>query len=244
MSERPAGTEDANSHVARSIELDRVGVTLNGNEVLREVRCSLSAKRIAVIGPNGSGKSTFARLLNGLVTATEGKIRVFGHDPDREGKRLRREVGFVFSNPAVQLIMPTVREDLAMSLRGRGLSRADIDARVVAAIAASPLAGRGDDPVHSLSGGQQQLLALLGVELIEPRLIIADEPTALLDLVNSRAIAARLLAVDAPQLVLVTHDLDLARRCDLALRFDAGRLVEQGHPDQVVASYLASVSAE
>lgn len=229
------------------IELRGVDVDIDGTPVLRGVDCRLEARRIAVIGPNGSGKSTFARLLAGLVAASRGTVRVHGIDPVREERRLRERVGVVFSNPSAQLIMPTVREDLAFSLRGRRregrrFDRAEIAARVEEALAASPLAGRGDDACYALSGGQQQLLALMGVLITEPELVIADEPTAFLDLVNARAIARLLLDELPARLVLVTHDLDLARRCDLAVRFDGGRLVQCGPPDEVVAGYLASVS--
>ena len=228
------------------IELRGVDVELDGASVLREVDCRLDARSIAVIGPNGSGKSTFARLLAGLVAPTRGAVRVHGIDPVAEERALRERVGFVFSNPSAQLVMPTVREDLAFGLRGRRrdgrrLARAEIDERVDAALAASPLAGRGDQGAFSLSGGQQQLLALMGVLITEPALVIADEPTALLDLVNTRTIARILLEEMAARLVLVTHDLELARRCELAVRFEGGRLVHLGEPEAVVAGYLASV---
>lgn len=228
------------------IVLRDVDVDLDGHRVLEGVSCELDARSIAVIGPNGSGKSTFARLLAGLVAPTRGEVRVHGIDPVAEERRLRERLGFVFSNPSAQLVMPTVREDLAFSLRGRRrdgrrLARAEIEARVEAVLADSPLADRGDAAAFSLSGGQQQLLALLGVLITDPELVIADEPTALLDLVNTRTIATILLDVMPARLVLVTHDLDLARRCETAVRFEAGRLVQQGPPDEVVAAYLASV---
>lgn len=230
-----------------SISLRGVDIELDGNRILDDVDVELDAPTIAVIGPNGSGKSTFARLLAGLVAATRGEVRVHGLDPVADEARLRERVGVVFSNPAAQLIMPTVREDLAFSLRGRRregrrLARIEIAERVDAMLAASPLEGRGDDPAFSLSGGQQQLLALMGVLIAEPELVIADEPTALLDLVNSRAIARTLLEEMPARLVLVTHDLELARRCEVAVRFDGGRLVQLGDPDAVVAAYRASVA--
>ncbi|HTF10006.1 MAG TPA: energy-coupling factor ABC transporter ATP-binding protein [Asanoa sp.] len=222
----------------RDIVLDNVSVEYpGGRTAVRELSVRLSERRIAVIGSNGSGKSTFARTLNGLVTPTTGAVRVHGLDPIRQAKELRRRVGFVFSNPDTQIIMPTVAEDAAFSLRRRGLSRAEIAARVAAALDRVGLTGYADSPAHSLSGGEKQLLALCAVLIGEPSLVVADEPTAYLDGVNSRRIAGFLLDQMPQQLVLVTHDLRLAARCDVAVRFDRGRLVDQGEPGPVIARY-------
>lgn len=223
------------------LAFDGVGVELDGTEILRDVSVRVDARRIAVVGANGSGKSTFARLLNGLVQPVTGSARVLGLDPARDGARLRRRVGFVFSNPDAQLILPTVADDLALSLRGSRLPRDEVRARVEAALDEVGLAGRGDASAHALSGGQKQLLALAGVFVREPALVVADEPTAFLDAANARRTADRLLEQDAASVVLVTHDLELARRCDLALRFEGGRLVQTGAPGEVIDDYLASL---
>jgi biotin transport system ATP-binding protein len=219
------------------IELDGVSVDLDGRRVLDEVTVHLDQHRIAVIGANGSGKSTFARLLDGLVTPSRGTARVLGFDVAREVKRVRAEVGFVFTNPDAQILMPTVAEDVRLSLKGSGLDRAATDARVASALASYGLAEHADAPAYSLSGGQKQLLALASVLVREPRLVIADEPTTLLDLGNARRIASLLIDELPAHLVVVTHDLELAARCDIALRFDRGRLTEVGEPADVVARY-------
>ncbi|MEV0718098.1 ABC transporter ATP-binding protein [Asanoa sp. NPDC050611] len=221
----------------RDIELSAVTVEFPARVALRDVTVRLDQRRIAVVGANGSGKSTFARTLNGLVTPTTGDVRVHGIDPVRQAKQLRRRVGFVFSNPDTQIIMPTVAEDAAFSLRGRGLSRAEIRDRVAAALDRVGLTEYADAPAHTLSGGEKQLLALTAVLIGEPSLVVADEPTAYLDAANSRRIARFLLDEMPQQLVLATHDLKLAARCDIALRFADGRLIDIGDPDKVIASY-------
>ncbi|GAA1728756.1 ABC transporter ATP-binding protein [Microbacterium paludicola] len=226
------------------IELDRVSVELGGRAVLRDVSVRLDQGRIAVIGANGSGKSTFARLLNGLVAPTSGRVSVHGIDASREARRIRDLVGFVFTNPDAQILMPTVAEDIALSLRGTGLPRDAVAARVMAELERYGLADRGDQPVYSLSGGQKQLVALIAVLIRRPAVLVADEPTTLLDLGNARRIGELLApaAADeaiAAQTVIVTHDLDLAARCDVALRFSEGRLVEVGAPAEVIARYRA-----
>lgn len=217
-----------------TVRLDGVGVTVDGRVLLDDVTLELTAPRIAVIGANGSGKSTFARLLNGLMTPTTGTVTVHGLDALRERTAVRRRVGFVFTDPDAQILMPTPAEDLALSLRGR--PRGDIAARVQETLDRHGLGAHADIPASSLSGGQKQMLALATVLLSEPALIVADEPTTLLDLRNARRIGDLLLAQDA-QVLIVTHDLELAARCDTAVLFDGGRVVEQGDPESVIARY-------
>jgi len=217
-----------------TIALENVSVRIDGRAVLSDVTVELAARRTAVIGANGSGKSTFARLLNGLVSPSSGTVLVHGLDAARERRELRRRVGFVFSNPEAQILMPTPAEDLALSLRGRG--SAEIEHRVRGALEAHGLAEHADAPAFSLSGGQKQMLALASVLITEPELIVADEPTTLLDLRNTRRIGDLLLSQSA-QVVLVTHDLDLAAKCDAAVLFDEGRVVDVGEPAVIIETY-------
>jgi biotin transport system ATP-binding protein len=221
------------------IEFDRVSVAFEGTTALDEVTLKLDQKRIGVIGLNGSGKSTFARLLNGLVKPTSGSVLVGGIDPATDSKAARAQTGFIFSNPDVQIIMPTVLEDVAFSLRGSGLKKVEIEAKAREMLASFGIEHLADQAAHSLSSGQKQLLAICAILVTEPKLIVADEPTALLDLVNSRRIARALLSDLPQQIVLVTHDLDLANGCDILVRFAGAKLVQIGEPSAVISSYLA-----
>lgn len=229
------------------IELDRVVVraaTPGGPApevtVLRETTLDLTEQRIALVGPNGSGKSTLARLVNGLVEPTSGRVTVDGLDVRKKGREVRRRVGFVFTDPTAQLVMPTVGEDVALSLRHRVKDRAERAEAAREVLASYGLAELADRSVHTLSGGQRQLLAIAGVLATEPSILVADEPTTLLDLRNSRAIGDLLLALPQ-QVVVATHDLDLALRCDRALLVDGGAVVADGSPADVVAHYRATV---
>lgn len=229
---------------APGIEVRGLGVAIDGARILRDVTVSLPQRRIAVIGANGSGKSTFARTLNGLVAPSEGTVRAAGIDVAREPRRAREAVGFLFTNPDAQLLMPTPIEDLSLSLRAAGASRREVAAEAMAALERFGLAERADQPSYSLSGGQKQLLALAAVLVRRPRVVVADEPTTLLDLGNARRMARLLLEGDergpvADQVVIVTHDLELAARCDVALRFAGGRLAETGEPEGVIDRYRA-----
>ncbi|WBL20093.1 energy-coupling factor ABC transporter ATP-binding protein [Citricoccus sp. NR2] len=212
-------------------------------ELLHGITAELTARTTAVIGENGSGKSTLARAIGGLQAPSSGSISVNGIDTVSQAKQLRREVGFIFASPAAQVIMPTVREDVALTLRGRGLAKAEVSARVEHALAEHELTELADRPCLSLSSGQLQRLALCSVWVGEPSLVIADEPTSLLDARHSRLVTARLLE-HAPQLLLVTHDLELARRCEEAVLIDDGELAAQGAPDDVIAEYEQVLARE
>ena len=223
------------------IELQGAGVRLGDTEVLRDVTLSLDARTIAVVGENGSGKSTLGRLLSGLVPATAGTVRVLGLDPVRQAAELRRRVAVIFSNPDAQIIMPTVAEDVAFSLRTEKLPRTEKAERVTAALEEFGLAELAERSSHDLSGGQKQLLALCGAFVRRPDLVVADEPTAYLDARNARRVADHLLADASHRLVLVTHDLGLAERCDTAVLVQDGTVAEVGAPAQVIATYEAGI---
>nr|WP_232304550.1 ABC transporter ATP-binding protein [Microbacterium sp. XT11] len=217
-----------------AVALDGVSVVRGGRRILDGVSVALDAPRTAVIGANGSGKSTFARLLNGLIDPSQGSVSVYGMDTVRQRTAVRRRVGFVFSDPQAQILMPTPAEDLALSLRGR--SREEVRRRVRSTLEEHGLAAHADDPAAALSGGQKQLLALAAVLIAAPDLVVADEPTTLLDLRNARRIGDLLFAQEA-RVVVVTHDLELAARCDEALLFDGGRLCAVGEPAGVIRAY-------
>jgi biotin transport system ATP-binding protein len=218
------------------IRVEAVGHRFGSRQVLREVTVDLAEQRIGVIGANGSGKSTFARLLNGLVVPTEGRVTVDGLDTRSEGAGVRRKVGFVFSDPDAQIVMPTVREDIAFSLRGRGLAAPEAAARVDRALAAHGLDGHADHPAHLLSSGQKQALALAAVLVLDPAVLVCDEPTTLLDLRHTRRVAALLHGL-GQQVVLITHDLDLVRDWERVLVIDEGRVVADGPGASAVPFY-------
>lgn len=212
------------------------GAGASARTVLRDLDLHLKERRIGVIGGNGSGKSTFARLLNGLLLPTRGVVRVDELDTRHDARAIRRRVGFCFTDPDAQIVMPTVAEDIAFGLRHRGLSRAEVGLRVEAALDRFGLAAHRDHPAHLLSGGQKQLLALAAVLVTGPQLLVMDEPTTLLDLANTRRIGD-VLATLPEQVLLLTHHLDLVADFDRVLVFDGGRVVHDGTPTESVAFY-------
>jgi biotin transport system ATP-binding protein len=224
------------------IEVDHVSHSYGTRQVLRDVSVRVPERRVGVIGANGSGKSTFVRLVNGLVLPDSGRVRVNGLDTRTDGRGVRRQVGFCFTNPDAQIVMPTVREDVGFGLRRRGLSRADRDALVMDVLARFELADHADHPAHLLSGGQKQLLALAAVLVTEPAVLVLDEPTTLLDLRNARRVAGHLEGLDQ-QVVLVTHHLELLEGFDRVLVFDDASLVHDSTPEDAVAFYRKLMGA-
>jgi biotin transport system ATP-binding protein len=210
--------------------------------ILQGISATLTEHRIAFIGGNGSGKSTLARLVNGLVVPSSGKVTVDDLDVAKDGPAVRRQVGFAFTNPVAQLVMPTVAEDVALSLRRQFPDKAARAQRTAEVLEEFGLGRHAGSSVHSLSGGQQQLLALAGVLATEPSIVVADEPTTLLDLRNTAIVAERLFAL-RQQLVLVTHDLELAQRCERVLVIANGRLDFDGEPAAAVDHYRQSVAS-
>lgn len=208
----------------------------SGATILHPTTLDLNERRIAILGANGSGKSTLARLVNGLALPVSGSVTVDGLDTRKHGALVRRKVGFLFTDPSAQLIMPTAFEDVELSLR-RIIG--DRDERAEAALAALEEIGlrdKADVSVNALSGGQRQLLALAGVLATTPSIVVADEPTTLLDLRWKAHVGALLHALPI-QVIEVTHDLDAATRAERALVVDEGAVVFDGDPIVAVSFY-------
>lgn len=195
--------------------------------ILHPLTLTLREHRIAVIGANGSGKSTLLRLIAGLVTPTEGslQLRPAGVRP-----------GFIFANPQAQLIMPVVGEDIAFSLRRSISSPKGRRERSREILDTMGLGDRENSSIYDLSSGERQKVALAGVLAAEPELVLADEPTTLLDLRSTVEFTELLMGLEAPMIV-ATHDLQLAARADRVLVFEAGRLIADGAPGPAIARY-------
>jgi len=208
----------------------------SGVPILDATTLTLEEDRISIIGANGSGKSTLARLINGLVLPVTGNVLVDGLDTIKQGAQVRRKVGYLFTDPSAQLIMPTAIEDVTLSLRRIIDDRKERNMAAMAALEEIGLGDKADVSVNALSGGQRQLLALAGVLAVTPSIIVADEPTTLLDL-RWRAHVGALLRALPVQLIEVTHDLDSASRADRTLLVDRGAVVYDGDPREAIAMY-------
>lgn len=227
--------------IGSTIEFRDVGHDFDGREVLRGITLTLAEPRIGIVGANGSGKSTLARMINALVVPRTGTVTVNGVDAARHKRQVRREVGFIFSDPDRQIIMPTVREDIELSLSRTDLGKRERRAQAMTVLERFGLAHAADQPAQQLSGGQKQLLALAAVFVTEPAVIVADEPTTLLDLRNTRMLQRVLRTLDE-QLIVVTHDLDLVADFDRVIVLEAGRVMADDAPGPALDRYRAAMS--
>lgn len=212
-------------------------------EILQPLTLNLHERRIALIGANGSGKSTVLRLLNALVLPTSGRVFIDEQDTSKNAARIRRRIGFVFTDPDAQLVMPTPVEDISLSLRKAGVPRAQRAAVSEQILEDFGLKSQAHVPVHQLSGGQKQLLALAGVLATKPELVVCDEPTTLLDLRHSQKMT-RLLLNLPQQLIYATHDLELAARADRVLVIEDGALAFDGPPPLAIDFYREQMVIE
>ena len=222
------------------IVFENVSHDFGAELVVDDVSLVLRERRVGIVGANGSGKSTLARMINGLVTPVSGRVVVDGLDVARQGREVRRRVGFVFTNADNQIVMPTVREDVAFTLRRHKLEKADAAARVDGTLQRVGLTELADRPAHRLSGGQKQLLAIASVLVAEPSIVVADEPTTLLDARNARRVAEHFDALDQ-QLVVVSHQLELLESFDRVIVMEAGRVVADDVPGAALDAYRALI---
>lgn len=219
------------------IQFQNVYVNFDERSVLKGINLELTQERIAIIGANGGGKSTLVRLINGLQDPSEGTVTVDGLDVTKAGKQVRQKVGFVFSDADNQIIMPTVGEDVSFSLRRLGLSKAERKGKAREILRQYGLDSHIDDSPHTLSGGQKQLLALASVLAVRPDVIIADEPTTLLDMRN-RLMIAEVFKSLPQQLITVTHDLDFIQDFDRAILIHQNEVAADGAPPEVTREYV------
>ena len=219
-----------------TIDFSSVTVAFDDTVVLEDINLTLTEQRIGIIGQNGGGKSTLTRLINGLGEPSEGTVTVDQMDVAKQGKKVREKVGFVFSDAENQIVMPNVRDDVAFSLRRFKLPKHERLARVDATLERFGLAEFAERSPHTLSGGQKQLLALAAVMVIDPILIIADEPTTLLDLRNRDRIKREFARLEQ-QLIVVTHDLDFLRDFDRVICIDDHHIAADGRPAEVIDFY-------
>ncbi|MBB4184837.1 biotin transport system ATP-binding protein [Sinorhizobium terangae] len=211
-------------------------VSFGERVALHPLTLALDERRIGIIGLNGSGKTTFARLINGLVKPTRGRVMVNGLDTVKDEKAVLAEAGFIFQNPQHQLIMPIVCDDIAFGLKNRGLPQHEVAARTEAALTRFGVTHLGRRRVHELSGGETQLVAMASVVVTGPKILILDEPTNQLDLRNRRMVADTIDTLDEDTIV-ITHDLALVEGVERLLLFHEGRLLADGKPAETIRRY-------
>lgn len=212
-----------------------------GEEALRGVTLSVAqGEHLCVLGSNGSGKSTLAQLINALLAPTNGLARVCGIDAAAQPERtleLRRQVAMVFQHPDDQMVTSVVADDVAFGPENLGVPQPQIAVRVEEALAAVDMLDYAQADPADLSGGQRQRIAIAGALAIHPRVLVLDEPAAMLDVAGRRAIQriTRDLNERGITIVHITHFMDDALVAGRVVVMDRGRIALEGTPEEVFA---------
>ena len=188
---------------------------------------------VGVVGPNGGGKSTLVRLLNGLLKPDSGRVLVSGRDPATEPFEVRKHLGVLFQNPENSLVAPFVEDDVAFGLENLGVPREAMRERVARAIRTVGLEGFERREPHTLSGGEKQRVALAGLLVAEPEILVLDEPTSMLDSAGRMEVLEYLHALQSEKTVLhVTHHLEELTGADRIYVLNGGELVADETPER------------
>ncbi len=193
---------------------------------------------VAVLGHNGSGKSTLAKHLNAILLPSGGQVYVAGMDTADEDKLLeiRRTVGMVFQNPDNQIVANVVEEDVAFAPENLGVPSEEIRRRVDEALKAVGMYEYREHAPHLLSGGQKQRVAIAGVIAMQPRCIVLDEPTAMLDPIGRAEVLKTIKTLNRTSkvtVVLITHHMDEAAQADRLVVMSKGKVIADGVPKEV-----------
>ena len=193
---------------------------------------------VAVLGHNGCGKSTLAKHMNAILLPSGGTVYVDGIDTADDSRLLdiRRAVGMVFQNPDNQIVANVVEEDVAFAPENLGVPPAEIRQRVDDALKAVNMYDHREHAPHLLSGGQKQRVAIAGVIAMQPRCIVLDEPTAMLDPIGRKDVLHTIKTLNRERgvtVVLITHHMDEAAQADRLIVMAKGQVVADGAPKAV-----------
>ena len=193
---------------------------------------------VAILGTNGCGKSTLAKHFNSILLPTGGKVYVCGIDTSNEDRimTVRHNVGMVFQNTDNQIVATVVEEDVAFGPENLGVASPEIRHRVDSALKQVGMYEYREHAPHLLSGGQKQRVAIAGIIAMEPKCIVLDEPTAMLDPRGRREVidtVSRLNREKGITVVLITHHMDEAARADRVVVLDKGKVAADGRPREV-----------
>ena len=193
---------------------------------------------VAILGSNGCGKSTLAKHFNAILLPTGGKVWVYGMDTADEEKliQIRRSVGMVFQNPDNPIVAHVVEEDVAFGPENLGVASPEIRRRVELALKQVGMYEYREHAPHLLSGGQKQRIAIAGVIAMEPKCIVLDEPTAMLDPKGRREVMETVLRLNREKgitVILITHHMDEAAQAGRVVVLHQGQIAADGTPKEV-----------
>lgn len=216
-----------------------------GKEAVRDVSlCVPQGAFYAILGQNGSGKSTLAKLLNGLYIPNQGDVTIDGMNTREEKNTwdIRRQVGMVFQNPDNQLVATMVEEDVAFGLENIGVPSAEMPARIEQALSDVGMLDFADRAPHNLSGGQKQRVAIAGVLAMQPKAIVFDEATAMLDPQGRKEVLAAVKRLNREKgitVLWITHFMEETIDCEKIFLMHEGAIVREGTPQEIFADARA-----
>ena len=222
-------------------------------DVIRDMNIEIEqGSFVAVLGHNGCGKSTFASHLNAILLPTGGKVYVDGIDTNVETEdallNIRKTVGMVFQNPDNQIVATVVEEDVAFALENLGVDPVVMEKRIDGTFARDGMSGYAHDAKHRLSGGQKQRIAIAGVIAMRPKILVLDEPTAMLDPQGRKDVMniVKKLHEQGTTVVLITHFMDEAAQAQRVVVMNDGKILLDGTPHYVFenAGLLRSVGLD
>lgn len=229
------------------VHFDKVNVSYqDGYEALRQISFQINeGENVGLIGSNGAGKSTLLRTMVGILMPTEGKIDIDGLTVTKQNlRRIRECVGVVFQNPEDQLFMSNVYDDIAFGLRNMGMDETKIPGKITDTLKALGIEKLQHQNSSKLSGGEQRLTAIATVMVMEPRVVLFDEPTSFLDPKARRKLIGLLKAYPVTKLI-ATHDLDMALEvCDRIIILKDGQIVKQGNARELLSNKELLEAAE
>ena len=210
-----------------------------GTVVFRDLNLTVEkGSFVAILGSNGCGKSTLAKHFNSILLPCGGKVYVYGLDTSDEDRlmQVRRSVGMVFQNPDNQIVANVVEEDVAFGPENLGISSPEIRRRVDNALKQVGMYEYREHAPHLLSGGQKQRIAIAGIIAMEPKCIVLDEPTAMLDPQGRREVLETVTRLNRDKeitVVLITHHMDEAAKADRVVVLHKGEVALDGTPKEV-----------
>ncbi|WP_048149486.1 energy-coupling factor ABC transporter ATP-binding protein [Palaeococcus ferrophilus] len=207
-----------------------------GSEVLKGVNLEVERGEVfGLLGPNGAGKSTLILHLNGILKPRKGTVQVFGLNPVKKPREVRKLVGIVFQDPNDQLFSPTVFEDVAFGPYNLGLRGEELEERVVGALRAVGMENYAKREVRELSFGEKKRVAIATVLAMEPELLVFDEPFANLDF-RGKAMVRKIIESlrGEKTVILASHEAEYLALCDRIALMDGGRVIKVGPPEEVL----------
>ena len=219
-----------------TFEMTGVSMAHNEKALLKDVDLSAYEKRIGIVGRNGAGKTTLARILAGLSIPDEGEVRISGVDVANDRKAALRTVGILFQNPDHQIIFPTVEEEIGFGLLQMGCSKRETETQVSAILTEFEKIHWAKAATHQLSQGQKQLVCLMAIIAMKPKVVILDEPFSGLDIPTRLQLTRYFDRIDAA-LIHISHNPESLQNYERVIWLEEGKIKQEGPASVTLSAF-------